>query len=128
MKLRSDYTCPLELTQDMIKGKWKPIILWRLRLGPAAPSRLEQEIVGINQKMLLEQLRELTACGLVERRVYEGYPLRVEYSLTPERGLKVLQALRILQEVGIGYMLDNGEEEALRARGIDVEAYTQKSR
>ncbi|MEG0944887.1 MAG: transcriptional regulator, partial [Angelakisella sp.] len=23
MKLRSEYTCPLELTHDMIKGKWK---------------------------------------------------------------------------------------------------------
>ena len=32
MKIRNDYTCPLELVHDMIKGKWKPIILWRLRL------------------------------------------------------------------------------------------------
>ena len=33
MKLRETYTCPLELVHDMIKGKWKPIILWRLRFG-----------------------------------------------------------------------------------------------
>ena len=33
MKIRDDHTCPLELVHDMIKGKWKPIILWRLRLG-----------------------------------------------------------------------------------------------
>lgn len=33
MKMRTEYTCPLELVHDMIKGKWKPIILWRLRLG-----------------------------------------------------------------------------------------------
>ncbi|MEG1774429.1 MAG: transcriptional regulator, partial [Oscillospiraceae bacterium] len=32
MLLRQAYTCPLELTHDMIKGKWKTIILWRLRL------------------------------------------------------------------------------------------------
>lgn len=127
MKLRDDYTCPLELTQDMIKGKWKPILLWRLRMGPASPSRLEQEIVGINQKMLLEQLRELIDCGLVEKQVYEGYPLRVEYSLTEGRGKAVLRALEILQEVGIRYMIDAGQTETLRRKGIDPEAYTQKS-
>ena len=33
MKIKDDHTCPLELVHDMIKGKWKPIILWRLRLG-----------------------------------------------------------------------------------------------
>lgn len=33
MILREEFTCPLELAHDMIKGKWKPIILWRLRLG-----------------------------------------------------------------------------------------------
>ena len=26
MKMRTEYTCPLELVHDMIKGKWKPII------------------------------------------------------------------------------------------------------
>ena len=45
MKMRQNYTCPLELVHDMIKGKWKPIILWRLRLGPASLSKLEQDIV-----------------------------------------------------------------------------------
>ncbi|MEG1135752.1 MAG: transcriptional regulator, partial [Anaerovoracaceae bacterium] len=29
MLIRKEYTCPLELTHDMIKGKWKTIILWR---------------------------------------------------------------------------------------------------
>ncbi len=29
MKIRTEYTCPLELVHDMTKGKWKPIILWR---------------------------------------------------------------------------------------------------
>ncbi len=53
MKIRTVYTCPLELTHDMIKGKWKPIILWRLRLGPTSLSKLERDIEGITQKMLL---------------------------------------------------------------------------
>ena len=59
MKMRDDYTCPLELVHDMIKGKWKPIILWRLRLGATSLSKLEQDIEGITQKMLLEHLKEL---------------------------------------------------------------------
>ena len=59
MKMRTEYTCPLELVNDMIKGKWKPIILWRLRLGATSLAKLERDIDGITQKMLLEQLKEL---------------------------------------------------------------------
>ena len=59
MKMRTVYTCPLELVNDMIKGKWKPIILWRLRLGATSLAKLERDIDGITQKMLLEQLKEL---------------------------------------------------------------------
>ena len=59
MKMRTEYTCPLELVHDMIKGKWKPIILWRLRLGATSLAKLERDIDGITQKMLLEQLKEL---------------------------------------------------------------------
>ena len=42
MKMREEFTCPLELVHDMIKGKWKPIILWRLRLGPPSLAKLEK--------------------------------------------------------------------------------------
>lgn len=27
MKIRNEYTCPLEIVHDMIRGKWKTIIL-----------------------------------------------------------------------------------------------------
>ena len=100
MKMRTEYTCPLELVHDMIKGKWKPIILWRLRLGATSLAKLERDIDGITQKMLLEQLKELMDYGFVEKKSYEGYPLRVEYSLTDGMGMEILEALRIMQHKG----------------------------
>ena len=118
MKIREAYTCPLELTHDMIKGKWKPIILWRLRLGPTSLSKLEADIEGISQKMLLEQLKELMEFGLVGKQVFEGYPLRVEYFLTQGSGVRILEALKIMQEVGIDFMMEHDMEDVLRAKGV----------
>lgn len=40
--------------------------------------------------MLLEQLKELTEYGFVEKKSYEGYPLHVEYSLTNDMGMEIL--------------------------------------
>lgn len=104
MKIREKYTCPLELTHDMIKGKWKPIILWRLRLGNTSLSQLEKDINDITQKMLLEHLKELMEYGMVDKKVFEGYPLRVEYFLTEDRGKRILEALTIMQKLGIEFM------------------------
>lgn len=42
MKIREDYTCPLELTHEMIRGKWKPIIIWQLRTGPTSLATLQK--------------------------------------------------------------------------------------
>lgn len=50
MKMRTEYTCPLELVHGMVKGKWEPIILWRLHLGAASLAKLERDIDGITQK------------------------------------------------------------------------------
>ena len=66
MKMGDDYTCPLELVHDMIKGNWKAIIFWRLRLGATSLYTLEQDIEGITQKMLLEYLKELTVDFLLK--------------------------------------------------------------
>lgn len=126
MKIRDIYTCPLELTHDMIKGKWKPIIVWRLRLGPTSLSKLEHDIEGITQKMLLQHLKELTELGFVGKRSYEGYPLRVEYFLTDPQGEKLLSALRIMQEIGIDYMLAHGMERELAEKGLLPDIPTKK--
>ncbi len=113
MKIRDDYTCPLEIVHDIIKGKWKTIILYQMKDGPKGLAELEREIEGINQKMLLEQLRELIQFGLVEKKTFEGYPLHVEYSITDRRGKKMMEAIDIMQMIGVDYMLENGMEEAL---------------
>lgn len=118
MKIREHYTCPLELTHDMIKGKWKPIILWRLRLGNTSLSQLQKDINGITQKMLLEHLKELMEYGLVDKKIYDGYPLRVEYFLTEDRGNRMLDALLIMQQLGIDFMVDNGMDDVLREKGV----------
>lgn len=59
MKIREEYTCPLELVHDMIKGKWKSIILWRLRLGPTSLAKLERDIDGINQKNAIRAIKRI---------------------------------------------------------------------
>ena len=118
MKMRTEYTCPLELVHDMIKGKWKPIILWRLRLRATSLSKLERDIGGITQKMLLEHLKELIDYGFVEKKSFEGYPLHVEYSLTKDMGAQILEALRIMQHIGIDYLKKNGMEHILEEKGV----------
>ena len=105
MKLRKEYTCPLEITHDILKGKWKTIILWQLKYhGKTSLSQLEKDIKGISQKMLLEQLKELREFGLVDKIKYQGYPLRVDYYLTEDRGHRIIKALEIMQEIGKEYL------------------------
>ena len=99
MKIRKEITCPLELTHDIIKGKWKPIIIWNLKEIKSL-SELERSINGISQKMLLEHLNELLEFKIVAKKTFDGYPLKVEYFLT-ERGNELLKAIIILQEIGV---------------------------
>jgi DNA-binding HxlR family transcriptional regulator len=98
MKIRKDFTCPLELTHDIIKGKWKPIIIWNLKENRSLSS-LEKSINGINQKMLMEHLKELMEFKIIDKISFAGYPLKVEYFLT-ERGKELLSAIVILQKIG----------------------------
>lgn len=110
MKLRSEYTCPLELTHDITRGKWKPIILWQLSKNPKSLSQLEKEIKGISQKMLLQQINELLEYSVIDKKMFEGYPLRSEYHLT-ERGMKLMEALTIMQGVGMDMLKESGAIE-----------------
>jgi DNA-binding HxlR family transcriptional regulator len=117
LKIRDEYTCPLELTHDITKGKWKPIILWQLGKGGMSLAQLEKDIVGITQKMLLEHLKELTDFGMVSKHTFEGYPLKVKYSLT-ERGIELLKAIAIMQNIGVDLMKEKGMDDILKESGF----------
>lgn len=75
--------CPLEATLDLLDGKWKGVILYHLLEGTLRFNALQRRLTGITPRMLVKQLRELEAAGLVLRRIHAEVPPRVEYSLSP---------------------------------------------
>ena len=60
---------------------------------------------------------ELKHFGLIDKKTYDGYPLKVEYFLTGQ-GEKMLSAIKIMQEIGIDYMVEHGMTEILDEKGI----------
>ena len=99
---------PVQLSLDLIGGKWKMPILWRLQEGPLRYSELMRSLNAhlvatcVTDKMLAAHLRQLESDGLIERRVFSSVPPKVEYSIT-EHGLRVIPAIRVLQEFGRWY-------------------------
>jgi DNA-binding HxlR family transcriptional regulator len=77
------YHCALDVTMELVGGKWKTIVLWYLRKDKKRFSELRKLIPGITEKMLSMQLRQLEKDGFVSRTVHAEVPPRVEYALTP---------------------------------------------
>jgi DNA-binding HxlR family transcriptional regulator len=77
-----EYSCGLEVALDVIGGKWKPLILWALRMAPRRFGELRRQVHGISEKMLIQQLKEMQHDGIATRRDYKEIPPRVEYDLT----------------------------------------------
>ena len=67
---------------SLVGGKWKPIILYYLTLGPKRFGEIDVRIEGISRKVLTQQLKELERDGLITRQSYKEIPPRVEYELT----------------------------------------------
>ena len=82
---RGPYICGIDAAMDVVTGKWKSLILWELNHdGARRFGELRRGLPGVSEKMLIQQLREMEADGLVHREVYREVPPRVEYSLTDE--------------------------------------------
>lgn len=100
----SNYRCEIELTMELISGKWKALLLWNLGLNETIRfNEFRRIIPEITQKMLTQQLRGLEEHNLVFRKVYNQVPPVVEYSLTDE-GKKLLPILEAMDIFGKEYV------------------------
>ena len=114
------FTCGLDATLRVIAGKWKPLILYFLAQGgPTRYGELRRAIRDVSDKMLIQQLKELEADGLVKRTDHKEVPPRVDYSLTP-LGVSLAEALVPLCNWGTENMAEVtrvfAERAAWRAR------------
>lgn len=75
--------CPITRTLEVIGGKWKPFVLHFLAEAPRRSGELGRLIPQASGKMLTQQLRELEHDHVIQRKVYQQVPPKVEYLLTP---------------------------------------------
>jgi DNA-binding HxlR family transcriptional regulator len=77
--------CPLSASMKAIGGQWKIILLWYIHLGCDRFTALQKAVPGgISDKILYEQLGELQAYGLVEKKKDLSYRLtRAGKAMTP---------------------------------------------
>lgn len=94
--------CPVKAALAVIGGKWKPLILYALKDRKLRFEQLRLSVPDSTQKVLTEQLKQLQAAGVVERRVVAGARSHTEYSLTPY-GETLRPALTALAEWGASH-------------------------
>lgn len=82
---------------ELVGKRWSGAILQVLMAGPLHFSEIGQLVPEISDRLLSERLKELEAEGIVERRVIDGAPVRVEYSLS-EKGRALEPALAQLKD------------------------------
>jgi|SRR5690606_8781948 len=75
--------CPIEEVMQVLSGRWPTLLIYYLQKGTKRFSDLRRDNPTISHKMLTVELRKLEDAGIVQRTAFEGYPLRVEYDLTP---------------------------------------------
>lgn len=96
---RTPFSCGLEAALVVMGGKWKPLVLFHLGHDRRRFGELRRLVAGVSEKMLIQQLRELQADGIIERVDFKQIPPKVEYALTP-LGLSLVTALRPLCDWG----------------------------
>ncbi|MDI9219650.1 helix-turn-helix domain-containing protein [Pantoea sp. EA-12] len=107
--------CGLDVALHYIGGKWKPIILFHMQSGPHRFGEIKRLIGGISEKVLIQQLKDLTEDGILIRHDFQELPPRVEYKIT-DFGRSLARALQPLCEWGnanrASYVTDEQQQKA----------------
>jgi DNA-binding HxlR family transcriptional regulator len=82
---------------ELVGKRWTGAILSVLMDGPLRFSEVKVLVPDLSDRLLSERLKELEAEEIVERRVSQDLPARVDYALT-EKGRALQPAVRALKD------------------------------
>jgi DNA-binding HxlR family transcriptional regulator len=82
---------------ELVGKRWTGAILSVLMDGPLRFSEVKVLVPDLSDRLLSERLKELEAEGIVERKVSQDLPARVDYALT-EKGRALQPAVRALKD------------------------------
>ena len=99
MAARTDPSCPVCATADIVCGKWTILVIRDLAEGRSRFCELERSLQGISPRTLSLRLRDLEAEGIVVRETFPEVPPRVEYSLT-RKGQALLPLIEDMRRYG----------------------------
>lgn len=86
---------------DVLNGKWKIAIVSSIcYYNKRRFSDILNDVVGISNKMLSKELKDLEMNMLIKRTVLETQPISVQYELT-EHGLSLRTIINHLTEWGM---------------------------
>jgi DNA-binding HxlR family transcriptional regulator len=88
---------------DVLNGKWKIYIISSIcHYNKRRFSDILNDVVGISNKMLSKELKELEINKLVERTVLDTHPITVQYELT-KHGKTLKTIINNLTDWGIAH-------------------------
>lgn len=96
------YVCLLDFAMDLVRGKWKALILCHLYNEPIRFLELQRKVKGVSQKVLNEKLKELENDELIDKVVYPEVPPKVEYHLTT-KGVALTKILKEMENWSLEY-------------------------
>ncbi|HEX6706155.1 MAG TPA: helix-turn-helix domain-containing protein [Albitalea sp.] len=94
--------CALTAALAAMGGRWKLFILYRLSDGPMHFAALRRSLPEMSAKVLAQQLREMQADGLVDRRPRGPVPAPVVYALT-RHGQSLLPVAEAIRRWGMAH-------------------------
>lgn len=80
--------------------KWSLTVYSLLRSGINRPGKMVRSVEGLSTKVLNECLRKNIELGILEKKIFNTLPPKVEYVITPlgERFLKILEQIEELNQ------------------------------
>ena len=107
--------CPVSATADIVGRKWTLIVVHNLLDKPLGFNELKRLIQGISSKTLSNSLSYLTQEGIVERKVHQNSPIRVEYSLT-KKGREMKGLIEEMKGWGETWIKENSNDRNIYDR------------